>query len=117
MLRRLATFTLITQLFLFSGISHATNSDNTITVGSKTFTESVVLGEIVRHLASASGANTNYNAQLGGTSILWSALLKGEIDIYPEYTGTLMKEILAKEKTCSYFRPARSPRIDIRLQQ
>ncbi len=97
MLRLFATLSLITQLFLFSGISHATNSDNTITVGSKTFTESVVLGEIIRHLASASGAKTNFNAQLGGTSILWGALLSGEIDIYPEYTGTLMKEILAKE--------------------
>jgi osmoprotectant transport system permease protein len=85
------------QFFIFFGISHAENLDNTITVGSKTFTESVVLGEIIRHLANASGVKTNFNAQLGGTSILWSALLSGEIDIYPEYTGTLMKEILAKE--------------------
>ncbi|VAW92099.1 ABC transporter, substrate-binding protein (cluster 13, osmolytes) / ABC transporter, permease protein (cluster 13, osmolytes) [hydrothermal vent metagenome] len=97
MLRLFATVSLITPLFLFLGISHATNSDNSITVGSKTFTESVVLGEIIHQLANASGAKTHYNAQLGGTSILWSALLTGEIDIYPEYTGTLMKEILAKE--------------------
>ncbi len=97
MLRLFISISLVTQFFLISEISFATNSDNTITVGSKTFTESVVLGEIIRQLAGASGAQTTYNAQLGGTSILWSALLSGEIDIYPEYTGTLMKEILAKE--------------------
>jgi len=105
-LRLFATLSLITlYYFIFSGISFANNSDNTdntITVGSKTFTESVVLGEIIRHLASDSGAQTHYSAQLGGTSILWSALLSGEIDIYPEYTGTLMKEILAKENISTF---------------
>ena len=34
---------------------------------------------------------------MGGTRILWNALLRGEIDIYPEYTGTITREILAGE--------------------
>lgn len=68
-----------------------------ITVGSKGFTESVILGEMLRHLAQQTGTEAHHQRQLGGTSVLWNALLSGEIDAYPEYTGTLLQEILAKE--------------------
>jgi len=101
MLRIFATFCIVMQFILFVEISLAAKSAPTITIGSKTFTESVILGEIIRHLATTSGAKADNKAQLGGTSILWSALLAGEIDIYPEYTGTLMQEILAKENLTS----------------
>jgi osmoprotectant transport system permease protein len=65
-----------------------------VTVGSKAFTESVVLGELARHLASGSGARAAHRAQLGGTQVLWKALLRGDVDAYPEYTGTLREEVL-----------------------
>ena len=68
-----------------------------ITVGSKKFTESVVLGEIITRLARAAGATTRHRRELGGTRLLWGALLKGEIDAYPEYTGTITGEILARQ--------------------
>jgi osmoprotectant transport system permease protein len=68
-----------------------------ITVGSKAFTESVILGEILRHLARQSNAQVHHQRQLGGTQVLWNALLSGEIDAYPEYTGTLLQEILVNE--------------------
>ena len=68
-----------------------------ITVGSKGFTESVILGEMLRHLARQTGIETHHQRQLGGTRVLWNALLSGEIDAYPEYTGTLLQEILVKE--------------------
>lgn len=64
-------------------------------VGSKSFTEAVILGEVIAHLARDAGAQVTHQRQLGGTQILWSALLRGEIDIYPEYTGTISQEILA----------------------
>lgn len=64
-------------------------------VGSKVFTESVILGEIVTGLAASTGASAVHHQQLGGTRILWNALRAGEIDIYPEYTGTIRQEILA----------------------
>ena len=64
-------------------------------VGSKTFTESVVLGEVLTQLASNAGAGVAHIAQLGGTSILFEALVNGEIDMYVEYTGTIREEILA----------------------
>jgi osmoprotectant transport system permease protein len=64
-------------------------------VGSKTFTESVILGEIVTQLARAGGARVQHRSGLGGTRLLWNALTSGAIDIYPEYTGTLIEEILS----------------------
>ena len=69
----------------------------TITVGSKNFTESVILGEMLRLLADHTGAEAGHRRQLGGTRVLWNALLDGEIDAYPEYSGTLIQEILVKE--------------------
>ena len=63
-------------------------------VGSKEFTESVILGEIVSGLARHQGYPVIHKKELGG-SMIWLALLSGEIDIYPEYTGTLQREIFA----------------------
>jgi osmoprotectant transport system permease protein len=65
-----------------------------VTVGSKSFTESVILGEMVRQLAEHEGAVADHRKQLGGTRVLWNALLSGDIDAYPEYTGTLLQELL-----------------------
>ena len=62
-------------------------------VGSKAFTESVILGEMVSQLARDGGADVTHRRQLGGTRLVWDALLKGDIDLYPEYTGTLANEI------------------------
>lgn len=63
-------------------------------IGSKQFTESVVLGEIAGALVEASGALVEHRAALGGTRVLWRALERGDIDLYPEYSGTLLREIL-----------------------
>jgi len=66
-----------------------------IRIGSKKFTESVILGEMARILATEAGARAVHRRELGGTRVLWNALLRGEIDAYPEYTGTLRAETLA----------------------
>lgn len=71
------------------------NTDR-ITVGSKKFTENIVLGEIVSQFARSVGVSARHRRALGGTRVLWSALLGGDIDIYPDYTGTLQREILHK---------------------
>lgn len=73
------------------------NSTTQIKVGSKKFTESVILGELVAQLARDSGFDVQYTEELGGTRVLWNALLRGDIDIYPEYTGTIIEEILSNE--------------------
>lgn len=69
-----------------------------IAVGSKKFTESVILGELLTLLARDAGVDAVHRRELGGTQILWKALLAGEIDVYPEYTGTLREEILSGER-------------------
>lgn len=66
-----------------------------VTIGSKKFTESVILGEIARQLVETSGNAARHRHELGGTRVLWEALLKGDIDVYPEYTGTISQELLA----------------------
>ena len=68
-----------------------------IKVGSKKFTENVILGEIITQLITSQNQKAEHIRELGGTRILLNALLSGEIDIYPEYTGTIIKEILANE--------------------
>ncbi|GLQ51150.1 glycine betaine ABC transporter substrate-binding protein [Dyella flava] len=65
-----------------------------VRIGSKQFTESVILGEVARLSAREAGIDVRHRRELGGTSILWSALLHGDIDAYPEYTGTLTHELL-----------------------
>ncbi|GLQ96369.1 amino acid ABC transporter permease [Dyella mobilis] len=65
-----------------------------IRIGSKQFTESVILGEVARLSAREAGIDAEHQRELGGTSILWSALEHGDIDAYPEYTGTLTHELL-----------------------
>jgi osmoprotectant transport system permease protein len=66
-------------------------------VGSKKFTEGVLVGELVTQLFNASGVPAVHERELGGTRILWSALVSGQLDLYPEYTGTLREEVLADE--------------------
>ncbi len=66
-----------------------------IAVGSKVFTESVVLGEMATQLLRSEGQSAEHRRELGGTRILWSAMLRGDIQCYPEYTGTLRAEIFA----------------------
>jgi osmoprotectant transport system permease protein len=65
-----------------------------VAIGSKKFTENVILGEMATLLARDRGLQAEHRRELGGTRVLWNALLNGEIDVYPEYTGTIIKEIL-----------------------
>ena len=66
-----------------------------IAVGSKTFTESVILGEMIAQLAREAGAVVDHRKELGGSRILFNAIRRGDLDAYPEYTGTLLGELLA----------------------
>jgi osmoprotectant transport system substrate-binding protein len=69
--------------------------EHPITVGSKNFTEQVVLGEIVaQHLEHRLGQRVDRKLNLGGTMLAHQALVRGEIDLYPEYTGTALTTIL-----------------------
>ncbi len=71
------------------------SADSSLAVGSKKFTENVILGWMATHLWTARGYNASHRAELGGSRFLWEALVRGDIDAYPEYTGTLIQEIFA----------------------
>src|SRR5437879_10446879 len=63
-----------------------------VRVGSKSFTESYLIAEIVARIAEQVGeAPVERRLGLGGTGIVYGALASGEIDIYPEYTGTISR--------------------------
>ncbi len=59
-----------------------------ITVGSKNFTENILLGEILAQALANQGADVTNQTNLGGTSVNREALLAGDIDVYPDYNGT-----------------------------
>ena len=64
-------------------------------VGSKRFTESYILGEVITRTAQrAGGIRAAHKPGLGNTAILFSALKSGAIDVYPDYTGTIALELL-----------------------
>jgi osmoprotectant transport system permease protein len=65
-----------------------------VRIGSKQFTESVILAEVARLAARDAGVAAVHKRELGGTSILWAALTHGDIDVYSEYTGTITHELL-----------------------
>jgi glycine betaine/choline ABC-type transport system substrate-binding protein len=67
----------------------------TLVVGSKNFTEQLVLGEIMaQHLERRLGKKVERKLDLGGTLLAQQALTSGQIDVYPEYTGTALAAIL-----------------------
>ena len=75
-------------------------SKGLVKVGSKNFTEQLILGEMYSQLLEANGFQVDRKLNLGGTAVAHEALKKGEIDLYPEYTGTGLLAIL-KEKAQS----------------
>lgn len=92
-MRRRLIFMLLAVLA--SSIPAAGRED--VRIGSKKFTESVILADIAGELGLSAGAKVSFLHELGGTRMLWDALRASEIDLYPEYTGTLKYEILAGE--------------------
>jgi osmoprotectant transport system substrate-binding protein len=73
------------------GLAHA---NTRLRVGSKNFTEQLVVGELYAQVLEAQGATVERRLNLGGTAIAQAALLSGEIDLYPEYTGTGLGVVL-----------------------
>lgn len=87
----------VALLALLAGPAQAQDTTATaevLTSGSKKFTENVILGAMAKQLWEAQGFEAHHRAQLGGSRFLWDALRGGDIDAYPEYTGTLVQEIL-----------------------
>ncbi|QBE67309.1 ABC transporter permease subunit [Pseudoduganella lutea] len=73
--------------------SFARADDGTLRIGSKRFTESYILAEVVAQTA-APHVKVEHRQGLGNTAIVLAALKNGSIDLYPEYVGTIDQEIL-----------------------
>ena len=72
-----------------------TRSETGVRSGSKKFTESVILGEMLSALSRSADEPASHLREMGGTRYVYDALVDGQIDIYPEYTGTIREEIFA----------------------
>jgi osmoprotectant transport system permease protein len=80
-------------LILLAGSATTAQAADTLHIGSKRFTESYILGEVLAQTA-APHAKVEHLQGLGNTAIVLAALQAGRIDVYPEYLGTIDLEIL-----------------------
>jgi osmoprotectant transport system permease protein len=76
---------------------HFIFSQNKIVVGAKHFNEGYILSEMIAQLLENKGFTVERKFNLGGTAISFEALKNAEIDVYPEYSGTISSEILKSE--------------------
>lgn len=96
MAKRYYALILLALIAIGVGVRAAfTHAHPQVIVGSKKFTESVILGNVTSDLLRGSGYRVSHRAELGGTRLLWDALVAGSIDVYPDYTGTISEEIFA----------------------
>lgn len=85
----------IAAILLVVGLMPTSRKQSQVRIGSKKFTESVILGEMLRLLVDDAGLGATHYREFGGTRIVFDALVAGEIDTYPEYSGTITGEIFA----------------------
>src|SRR5580692_7956707 len=82
-------------LCLIASLSCSPSHGDRIVVGSKNFTESFILGELIaQQIESHTNLKVERRFYLAGTYICQQAILAGRIDIYPEYTGTALTAVL-----------------------
>jgi len=80
---------------LLAGCRHS--SGKKIVIGSKFFTEQVVLAELLaQHIEARTGISVERKTNLGGTLLIHKAMLAGDLDLYVEYTGTALTAVLGE---------------------
>lgn len=79
---------------LLTGITSCLFAQSTLKVGAKHFNEGYILGEMISLLLEDGGFTVERKFGLGGTIVSFEALKSKDIDIYPEYSGTISSEIL-----------------------
>src|SRR2546425_12384714 len=83
-------FALIAAIFALA----VTPASGQVRVGSKNFTEQFIVAEIYAQALEAAGVKVERKVNLGGTLIAQKALEEKQIDLYPEYTGTMLLVVL-----------------------
>jgi glycine betaine/choline ABC-type transport system substrate-binding protein len=82
------------RILLILALLAACAEKQTIVVGSKNFTESVLLGELIAQRLEGAGCKVDRKLDLGGTLVCDKAIVSGDLDVYPEYSGTALTAIL-----------------------
>ena len=80
-------------IFAISAGGYARSTATAVVVGSKNFTEQVILGELVAQAIEAEGGTVSRKLNLGGTFVCDRALRTGDVDVYVEYTGTAVAAV------------------------
>jgi osmoprotectant transport system substrate-binding protein len=95
---RLPALLLVLGLLLAAGCGGGNaGSDRPVKLGSKNFTEAIVLGELYRQALEAKGYTVDLKASIGSTEIVDKALESGQIDMVPEYTGTMLTVVFGEK--------------------
>jgi glycine betaine/choline ABC-type transport system substrate-binding protein len=84
-------------LILAAAAACRRGSEGPVRIGSKNFSEQVILGEIAAQGLEARGLRVDRRLNLGGTFVCHKAIAAGELDLYPEYTGTAFTAILTEK--------------------
>jgi osmoprotectant transport system substrate-binding protein len=93
-LQRLSYFLALFTIMCFVSSCHKAHRSR-ITIGSKFFTEQVILAELLaQHIEARTGISVERKTNLGGTLLVHKALLAGQLDLYVEYTGTALTSVL-----------------------
>jgi glycine betaine/choline ABC-type transport system substrate-binding protein len=79
--------------------SNSANASKTVTIGSKNFTEEFILGQIYAQALKAAGYNVKTQLNLGSEQIAYRAVKSGQVDAYPEYTGTALTSFFKLKAT------------------
>ena len=91
------TFTRARALALLGSVpflARCGGASSAIRIGSKNFTESIVIAEVYAQALEAAGLTVQRRLNLGSTQIAMAAMQRGDIDLYPEYTGTALIDVL-----------------------
>jgi glycine betaine/choline ABC-type transport system substrate-binding protein len=86
----------VALLVLFAVLGCRQKGERPLRIGSKNFSEQVILGEIAAQGLEARGVRVDLRLNLGGTFVCHQAITAGELDLYPEYTGTAFTAILKR---------------------
>jgi osmoprotectant transport system substrate-binding protein len=97
---RLSIVAAVLATIVILGVSCESSRRDRIVVGSKNFTESFVLGELIaQQIEAHTSLKVERRFYLAGTYICQQAMLAGRVDVYPEYTGTALTAILKQQAT------------------
>ncbi|MGE4486080.1 MAG: glycine betaine ABC transporter substrate-binding protein [Oscillospiraceae bacterium] len=91
-------FLLLITIALIITLAGCSKSSETITIGSKNFTENIILAHLMADLIEdQTDLNVERKVNLGGSNVAWEALKNDDIQLYPDYTGTIVANYYQEE--------------------